>query len=104
MSGLRQALYDHAPVWVQNELCTVWGRRLERERYGPGFDRSLAEWTARRGWTEARLREYQRERLAGLLAHAQANVPWYAERWRKAGVSAADFRGLDDLARFPDTT
>lgn len=104
MGGLRQALYDHAPVWVQNELCTMYGRRLERERYGPGFDRALAEWTARREWPETRLREHQRERLAGLLAHAQANVPYYAQRWRDAGVSAENFRGLDDLARFPDTT
>lgn len=104
MGRLRQALYDRSPVWVQNELCTFWGRRLERDRYGPAFERWAAAWAERRAWGEERLREYQREQLAALLAHAQAAVPWYAERWRAAGVAPGDFRELADLARFPDTT
>lgn len=104
MGSLRQALYDHAPVWVQNELCTMWGRRLERERYGPAFARFAAGWAERRGWDEARLRAYQRDRLATLLAHAYARVPYYAARWKAAGVAPGDFHELADLARFPDTT
>lgn len=104
MGRLRQALYDRSPVWVQNELCTLWGRRLERERYGAHYDRLAAGWAERGTWSEERLREYQRERLAGLIAHAGANVPYYAERWRAAGVTPADFRELEDLPRFPDTT
>ena len=104
MGDLKQALYDRAPVWVQNELCTLWGRRLERDRYGPAFERWASLWAERRAWGEERLREHQREQLAGLLAHAAANVPYYADRWRAAGVAPGDFRELADLARFPDTT
>jgi phenylacetate-CoA ligase len=104
MSGWRQTFYDRAPVWVQNELCTLWGRRLERERYGPGFDGRLAAWAERRTWSEDRLRAHQREQLAGILAYAHEQVPYYAARWRAAGVAPGDFRELSDLARFPDTT
>lgn len=104
MGQLRQALYDRAPVWVQNELCTAWGRRLERERYGPGYERFAAGWSERTAWDEDRLRAWQRERLAGLLAHAYAHVPHYRERWHAAGVAPPDFRDLADLARFPDTS
>lgn len=104
MGQLRQVLYDRSPVWVQNELCTLWGRRLERDRYGPAFERWSAGWAERRTWSEDRLREYQREQLASLLAHAFANVPYYARRWREAGVGPGDFREPADLARFPDTT
>ena len=104
MGGHRQAFYDRAPVWVQNELCTLWGRRLERERYGPAFERWAAGWAERRAWSEERLREYQRDQLAGLLARAQAQVPYYADRWRAAGIAAGDFRELADLGRFPVTS
>jgi phenylacetate-CoA ligase len=104
MSQLRQAFYDRAPVWVQNELCTAWGRRLERERYGPAYERFAAGWAERGAWDEDRLRAYQRDRLAALIAHAFANVPHYRDRWRAAGVAPGDFRELPDLARFPDTS
>jgi phenylacetate-CoA ligase len=104
IGGLGKTLYDHAPVWVQNELCTLWGRQLEAQRYGPAYDRWAAAWAEQRGWGEERLRAFQLERLRELLEHCAASVPYYTERWRAAGVKPADLASLDDLARFPDTT
>jgi phenylacetate-CoA ligase len=46
----------------------------------------------------------QRERLAWTLRHAHANVPQYRHAFAAAGAHPDDFRGLDDLARFPFTT
>src|SRR5947209_5098021 len=50
------------------------------------------------------VREYQLRRLRRLVAFAGARVPLYREAFRRAGVSAADLRSLDDLRHFPILT
>src|SRR6266511_821539 len=47
------------------------------------------------------LRELQLQRLRNTVARAQACVPFYAEAFARAGVSAERIRTLDDLRRFP---
>jgi phenylacetate-CoA ligase len=45
----------------------------------------------------------QRERLAWTLRHAYENVPHYRAAFDAAGVHPDDFRGLEDIAKFPFT-
>jgi phenylacetate-CoA ligase len=45
----------------------------------------------------------QTERLRWTLAHVYKNVPAYRKKFDAAGVSPADFRHLEDLAKFPFT-
>jgi phenylacetate-CoA ligase len=49
------------------------------------------------------LRALQLERLRWSLAHAYDNVPRYRRKFEAAGVTPADCRSLEDLARFPFT-
>jgi len=46
----------------------------------------------------------QRKRIAWTLHHAYTNVPHYRRAFDAAGVHPADFRSLEDLAKFPFTT
>jgi phenylacetate-CoA ligase len=46
---------------------------------------------------------YQARRLKGLLNHADRNVPFYAERFRKAGFSPGMLESLADLEKIPLT-
>jgi phenylacetate-CoA ligase len=46
----------------------------------------------------------QRERLAWSLRHAYDNVPHYRALFEAAEVTPADFRDLEDLAKFPLTS
>ncbi len=50
------------------------------------------------------LRALQLRRLRWTLRHAYDNVPFYRERFDRAGVHPDDCRDLADLARFPCTT
>jgi phenylacetate-CoA ligase len=43
------------------------------------------------------------ERLRRLVGHAYERVPFYRERFDRAGVTPADIRSLDDLPRLPVT-
>jgi len=40
-------------------------------------------------------------RLVDLVAHAQANIPFYRDTWRAAGFDPRGFRGSADLAKLP---
>ena len=46
----------------------------------------------------------QLRRLQELVAHAEANVPFYRRRFREAGVRAADLRRFEDFRAFPVLT
>jgi phenylacetate-CoA ligase len=54
-------------------------------------------------WPAERLRDYHRDAIAEQLAHVAAGSPFYRAKFAAAGVSAADFLELADLARFPFT-
>ena len=36
-----EQIYDHAPVWVQNLMCSVKGWLIKKRRYGKGFFEEL---------------------------------------------------------------
>jgi len=104
LTGIRKRLYERAPVWMQNEICTLVGRRLQRQRYGGEYEKWSALWAQSRGWTREALEAYQCEQVRELLERCYRSVPHYSEEWRRHGVRPEDFRGLEDLVRFPCTT
>jgi phenylacetate-CoA ligase len=63
----------------------------------------LAEVYATQWLRPEQLTSLQERRLQRILRVA-ADVPLYRERYRKASVSAAEVRGLADLARLPIIT
>ncbi|UCC29052.1 MAG: phenylacetate--CoA ligase family protein [Phycisphaerales bacterium] len=98
------AVYNLSPVWVQNILCTLAGRRYLARRYGGEFSRWAAFYARARLWSESRLYDYQREQLAQLIRHCFETVPYYTKVWKQAGLCPDDFRDVPDLAKFPCTT
>lgn len=49
----------------------------------------------------AELQAYQERRLAALLAHAYAHVPYYRRRWRELGLTPAKISCAADLKKLP---
>src|SRR5947209_8455024 len=47
------------------------------------------------------VRDLQWQRLQVLLRHAYEQCPFYRESFEKAGLTPADFRGLEDLRALP---
>lgn len=50
------------------------------------------------------VRARQFELLSKLLAHAEANVPYYREMFRTLGIRSSDIRNFEDFARLPVLT
>lgn len=53
--------------------------------------------------SRGQLEGLQQRKLKALLSHADANVPFYRDRFRAAGVKGHEFRALEDLPEFPVT-
>lgn len=79
----------------------------------PAYERGLRgrhtlDWLAsyeRDQWlTPEQIAALQWERLHRLLEHCYRDVPFYRQRWTRAGIAPADLRGLDDFARLPVLT
>lgn len=51
-------------------------------------------------WPAARVRALQNERFLKVVAIGWQN-PFYAKRWRAAGVEPGDIKSLDDIAKLP---
>ena len=101
MNPLLKRLYDLAPEPLQDALIAAFSTRLERQRYGgkyPEFRKLLeeSEW-----WDRQRMADYQDERLRTVVRHAYEHVPYYRELFDRHGISAAKFRGREDLAKIP---
>jgi phenylacetate-CoA ligase len=96
--------YGALPVFAQNLVCDVYGWKARRERFGPRFEAKLTELLASEWWPAHRIADYQDAQVRDQVRHAFEHVPFYRERWRAAGVSPDDVRGVADLARLPITT
>ena len=101
MSALADIVYRRVPVGVQNLLVSEYGRRIRRERFGPGFDEAEAflERSEHRDLKEHR--GYQDTRLAMLVRHAYETVPYYRDLMDEAGLNASDVVTVDDLRKPP---
>ena len=50
-----------------------------------------------------KLQEFQLQKLRETLAWVEEKVPFYKEKFKEAGISAADIQSLDDVAKLPTT-
>jgi len=104
INRVTMAVYNHSPVWVQNAMCTMAGRRYEPMRFGGCFEEWARFYAESAHWTEAELMEYQRQQLSELVRHCYETVPYYRRLWESKNLRPEDIRDLDDLAKLPCTT
>ena len=53
-----EKFYNHAPIWVQNVMCSVKGWMIARKRYSKGFLRELKRMERREDDPEKMLRDF----------------------------------------------
>lgn len=70
--------------------------------------REFGRFTREAEWFEAldpeRRRDWILQRIRRLVAHAEANVPFYRDLYARSGFSAAELRGFDDIRLIPVVT
>lgn len=99
-----EAIYQRLPVPLQHVGCSLVGLRTQRTRYAGEFPQLLAEADARTHLSADELRAYRDRRLAEMIEHCAATIPYYRERWHALGVDPVTIRSLEDLALLPVLT
>lgn len=55
-------------------------------------------------WEYEKIREFQWARFKSILEHAYSNVPYYREKYDKAGIKLNDIKHFDDVKHIPFLT
>lgn len=100
-AAVTHGLYERLPIPLQNAACSYYGWREGRTRLSKAFERRLAALLESEWWSAERIAAYQDAQLRELVAHAYANVPFYGERMRAAGVRPSEVGDRADLAKLP---
>lgn len=100
-AGPLARIYGMAPAGVRNAFASAYGLKNDRLRYGGSFQRQLAGYRERDGWSRDRLAAWQEARLLALLRHAVANVPYYRRLHRQGDYPVEEVRTVEDLPKLP---
>ncbi|MCK8603938.1 phenylacetate--CoA ligase family protein [Desulfoferrobacter suflitae] len=96
-----RAFYDCSPALFRNIAASGFGVAKNYRRYRGMFRVWLNFFKAAQGWTEEQLHEFQNLQLREMVRKAFQEVPYYQDRFAKLGITAADIRSVQDLAKLP---
>ncbi len=96
-------IYKSLPIPAQNLIISLYGWYWQKRRFGGVFKQELENFRSRNNWIEEQWKEYQEQKLRDLLIHAFTYVPFYKEKYSKAGFHLIDFQNfkLENLSSLP---
>lgn len=96
--------YQNLPVFLQNIVCSAYGYRIKKQRFGNFFQKKL-EWLEKsQWWTKSEIENYQNEQLRKLVKHAYDTVPYYKNLFKNNKLSTDDIKSKNDLYKIPILT
>ncbi len=98
-----ESLYLRLPVTLQNLAVGVEGRRVEKRRYGNGYDQVQTAVLTREHFSHAQLQNYRIERLRLHLAAASRTRYWQ-QRFSDLGIDPARSDPFEALGKLPIVT
>ena len=97
-------IYSHLPIPFQNLLCSLYGYKLEHQRYNKEYYKIYESLLYSDSWSKDKIRGYKEEHLNKIIEYAFKHCPYYRQRFKSAGLSPNDFAGLESLLKFPILT
>lgn len=99
-----ERLYARIPIPLQNALISAYGWQVLRRRSGPDLEAAKRLLKETERYDKTRLREWQDEKLRGLIVYAYETVPYYRELMDSLHLKPSDVETVDDLAKLPVLT
>lgn len=98
------SLYKRLPVLLQNVACNIYGYRKRSIRYGKWFDYWMKELEETEFFSKKKIKEYQEEKLTGIIEKAYENVPYYKKMLDSHGLKPTSIQSIEDLKKMPILT
>ena len=102
--GLRHSLYLYLPARGQDLVCSMYGYRLARRRYGGPYEKLEQTVFARERWTREQIDRFASARLRRIVQHAAATVPYYRRLFAELKLDPREIREPADLSALPVLT
>lgn len=97
-------IYSRLPVSFQNLLCSLYGYKLEHQRYGKDYHHIFESLVESDFWPKDQIMAYKEEQLSKIIEYAFKHCPYYRQRYTSLGLSPRDFTGIESLKKFPVLT
>lgn len=97
-------MYEHLPVGLQNMVCSLVGRSINRNRYAPEYGQLLKGYLERIKYNPTELKQFVQGELFRFVWHATQTVPYYRRMVFNLGLSSDAIRSLKSLEDLPILT
>jgi len=97
--GKLERIYEKAPIWAQNIMCSVKGYRNHRDRYGKIYYEERKFLEDFDTWSLERKQNYQLQELKKFLSFAKEHSPYYRKLYE--GIDLNQITTIDDLKLLP---
>lgn len=94
-------IYNILPPNMQNLVCSGQGAIIKRQRYNKAFRDHLGHLNSTQSKDESQINTYKENETERLLNTCYKYVPYYTSVFKIAGVTPKDFKGLEDIQKFP---
>ena len=96
---IKEILYKSSPIWLQNQLITLYGRKLARQRYSGIYHQEIERLKARDVSNVKIQRDIQNHLFLDFLKYALEYSPFYKEFYKDVDISKV--KSVDDIHLLP---
>lgn len=97
--NIKEKIYSHSPIWVQNQLISMYGYKLYKIRYSDIFHEELRRLKGRDITDVAKMKELQNELFIDFLDFTVNNSPFYRNFYKDVDMSK--IKTIDDITQLP---
>lgn len=99
MIDIKDMIYKASPIWLQNQLITLYGRKLARQRYSGIYHQEIKRLKARDVSNVKIQRDIQNHLFLDFLKYALEYSPFYKEFYKDVDISKV--KSVDDIHLLP---
>ena len=99
MIDIKDMIYKASPIWLQNQLITLYGRKLARQRYSGIYYQEIERLRSRNVSDVNIQRDIQNHLFLEFLKYALEYSPFYKEFYRDVDISKV--KSVDDIHLLP---
>lgn len=104
MSGINYKIYQNLPIFLQNAVCSAYGFKERRIRYGGNFKTVFNQLVKSDFASVEEIDKFQLSKLKSVLELAYDQVPYYQQIFSDLKISKKDFTEKSILSELPILT